>query len=129
MNRSQRRAKAKATPAYRRNMTKEDTLKALYKNGITLDDLQRNYEVGLKDGRHEGVEYTIKTVYAASAIALHEVAGWGHIRCTRFLRRMDEIVTTTLTSEEVIEEALQKAGVDIVFKAALSEDRIVEVEA
>lgn len=129
MNRAQRRAKAKATPAYRRNLTREDTLKALIKNGITTDDLQKNYELGLAEGRSLGINYTIKTTYAASVIALHEVAGWGHKRCTRFLRRMDEIITTTLDSEEVIDEALKKCGINIIFREALAEDRIVEVDA
>ena len=126
MNRAQRRAKAKATPAYRRNMTKEDTLKALMKNGITADDLQRNYELGYTEGRSIGVNYTIKTAYAAACIALHELDGWGHKRCKRFLRRLDEIITTTLDSEEALDEALEKCGVHIVFKEALPEDRIVE---
>ena len=128
MNRAQRRAKAKATPAYRRNMTKEDTLKALVKNGITVEDLQRNYELGLKDGRHEGIEYTIKTAYAASALALNEVAGWGHKRCTRFMRRMDEIITNTLTSEDAIDEVFEKLGLRIIFNEVMAEDRIVEVD-
>lgn len=128
MNRAQRRAKAKATPAYRRNMTKEDTLKALIKNGITPEDLQRNYELGLEDGRHEGVEYTIKTAYAASALALHEIAGWGHKRCARFMRRMDEIITNTLISEETIDEVYEKMGLRIEFRETMPEDRIVEVD-
>lgn len=129
MNRAQRRAKAKATPAYRRNMTSEDMYKAFIKNGITPEDLQKNYEIGLSEGRSMGINYTIKAAYAASCIALHDLNGWGHKRCTRFLRRMDEIITTTLDSEEVIDEALQKCGVNIIFREALSEDRIVEVEA
>lgn len=129
MNRAQRRAKAKATPAYRRNLTKEDTIKALIKNGITTDDLQRNYELGYAEGRNLAINYTIKAAYAASCIALHELNGWGHKRCTRFLRRMDEIITTALDSEEVMDEALAKCGVNIIFRESLSEDRIVEVKS
>lgn len=129
MNRAQRRAKAKATPAYRRNMTSEDMYKAFIKNGITPEDLQKNYEIGLSEGRSMGINYTIKAAYAASCIALHDLNGWGHKRCTRFLRRMDEIITTALDSEEVMDEALAKCGVNIIFREALSEDRIVEVKS
>lgn len=129
MNRAQRRAKAKATPAYRRNMTAEDMRKAFIKNGITPEDLQHNYELGLSDGRNEGIEFTIKTVYAASALALNEIAGYGHKRVTRFMRRMDEIVTTAITSDEVIDEVFEKFGLCINFREALSEDRIAERDA
>lgn len=129
MNRAQRRAKAKSTPAYRRGMTAEDMRKAFVKNGITPEDLQQNYEIGLSEGRTEGIEFAIKTVYAASALALNEIAGWGHKRCARFMRRMDEIVTTTITSDDVIEDVFEKCGLRIDFREALSEDRITEREA
>ena len=72
MNRAQRRAKAKATPAYRRNLTKEDTIKALIKNGITTDDLQRNYELGYAEGRNLAINYTIKACKAVYD-ARHEI--------------------------------------------------------
>ena len=70
----------------------------------------------------------MKTCYAASTLALHDLEGYGTKRNRRFLRKMDGYVTDTLTSEEIIDEALQKAGVSINFRAPFDDERIQEAK-
>lgn len=127
MNRADRRARAKATPAYKRGMTRDDKIKAFYKNGITLEDLQRNGQEGYDKGWSEACRYTMKVCYAAAVRAMHQLEGWGKTRNARFLRLMDDIVTNSLTSDEAINAALEEAGVIISFDEVFPEDRIEEV--
>lgn len=127
MNRAQRRAQAKATPAYRRGMTEEDRLKAYCKNGITIADLDKAGKDGYAQGWRDACQYCMRVCYAASVRALHQMEGYGTKRNRRFLMAMDDIVTNSLTSEEAIEAALQEAGVAINFREPFPEDRIQEV--
>lgn len=69
----------------------------------------------------------MKTCYAAAVLALHDLEGYSTVRNTRFLRLMDKYVTDTLTSEEIMDDALEKAGVSINFRELFTEDRITEV--
>lgn len=126
MNRAQRRAAAKQVPAYRRNMTTEQKLKAFYKNGITLEDLQRSRDEGWKDGWSAACAFSMKVCYASAVRALHQLEGYGTKRNTRFLRLMDEIVTGSMTSDEAIEAAFEEAGVAINFREVFPDDRVQE---
>lgn len=128
MNRAHRRAKAKATPAYRRGMTAEDKIKAFYKNGITIDDLKKAGEEGYRDGWEKACNFCMKVCYAAAVRALHQLEGYSTKRNQRFLRLMDDIVITSMTSEEACDAALKEGGIKIKFDETFSEDRIQEVE-
>lgn len=124
MNRQQRRAAQKAVPAYRRGMTREDKRKALIQNGITPEDLEQAAQDGYKQGWKAACDYSMRVCYAASVLALHDLEGYGQRRNVRFLRRMDSIVTNTLSSDEAIEQALERAGVEINFREPL--ERVME---
>ena len=128
MNRAQRRAKAKATPAYKRGMTAEDKIKAFYKNGITLEDMERTHREGYNEGWKAGCEYAMRVCYAAAVRALRQLEGYHTKRNRRFLQVMDSFVTDTLTSDEAIEAALREAGVQIDFREAMPDERIQEVD-
>lgn len=127
MNRAQRRAKAKATPAYKRGMTAEDKIKAFYKNGITIEDMERSHREGYNEGWKAACDYSMRVCYAAAVRALRELEGYHTKRNRRFLKVMDSFVTDTLTSDEAIEAALRDAGVAIDFREAMPDDRIQEV--
>lgn len=79
---------------------------------------------GYEEGWKAACDFAMKACYAASVLALHELEGYGTKRNTRFLRLMDGHVTNTLTSEEIMDEALQKAGVAIDFREPFSDERI-----
>lgn len=86
------------------------------------------YQAGYEMGWHVALAAAMKTCYAASVLALHDLEGYGEIRNVRFLQAMDEYVTTALTSEDIIDEALEKAGVRINFKEVFSDDRVQRKE-
>lgn len=83
---------------------------------------------GYEEGWHAACNFCMRTCYAAAVLALHDLEGYSTVRNTRFLRKMDAYITESLTSEEIIDEALEKAGVQINFREPFPEDRIQEVE-
>jgi len=134
MNREQRRAQKKAQrgqpkpkqPQYLR-MTKEQRMDALVKNGITIKDLEENYNKGYEAGFAVASGPVIKTCYAAVCLALNELHGFGMKRCKDVLNLVDEKILFSLTSMEAIEEVWQKIGLQIDFNEVVS-DRITERE-
>ena len=81
---------------------------------------------GYEEGWKAACTFCMKICYAASTLALHDLEGYSTKRNTRFLRIMDGYVTNTLTSEELIDEALAKGGVSINFKATFDDERVQE---
>ena len=81
---------------------------------------------GYEEGWKAACDFCMRTCYAASTLALHDLEGYGTKRNTRFLRKMDEYVTNTLTSDEIIDQAFEKAGVSINFRAPFDEERVQE---
>ena len=134
MNREQRRAQKKAQrgqPKPKRSqylrMTKEQRMDALVKNGITIEDLEENYNKGYEAGFAVASGPVIKTCYAAVCLALNELHGFGMKRCKDVLNLVDEKILFSLTSMETIEEVWQKIGLQIDFNEVVS-DRITERE-
>lgn len=126
MNRSQRRAAQKNTPRYKR-MSQEDKIKSFYRNGITIDDLERNHRIGYEEGWKASQTRHMNLCYAAAVRALKETNQESDLdRCIEFLRVMDHLVCTSLTSDEAIAEALAQTGVEINFAEAFPDDRITE---
>lgn len=126
MNRAQRRAKAKQIPSYRRGMTQEDKIKALFKNGITSEDLEQEWTRGYQAGFKDAGMPVIKQAYAAAVLVLHDQFGCGQVRCERFLKAMDEKITMTLTTDDIIGEVFDQTGLKINFQEPF--DRIERVE-
>lgn len=79
-----------------------------------------------KEARNQAVEYCFHSIYAAVLLAAQEVYGFGHKRAWRLLKRVDEIVCTALSSEEIIREVWERMGLEINFREGI--DRIREVE-
>lgn len=79
-----------------------------------------------KEARNQAVEYCFHSIYAAVLLAAQEVYGFGHKRAWRLLKRADEIICTTLDSEEIIREVWERMGLEINFRDGI--DRIREVE-
>lgn len=119
MNRQQRRAEERAAQKLRNRVSAfrstNPMAEATYQNGYT-------------DGVRSACDYAMKTCYAAACLALHDLEGYGRVRNTRFLRLLDDYVVNSMTSDEILDDALEKCGVRINFKEAFSDDRITEVE-
>ena len=120
MTRQQRRQQERA---------KQSVIRAVESLRATNPLAEEAYKQGYEEGWHAALTFAMKTCYAASVLALHDLEGYGMTRNARFLRAMDEYVTTALTSEDIIDEALEKAGVKISFRDTFAEDRIQEVKS
>ena len=123
MNRKERRAANKRTPSYMRE-SKEELTKRLIKNGITAEDLKREWATGSSAGFKGAAEPVIRGCYAAVCLALNDLHGYGQKRCAEVLNAMDEHLTMTLTSKEAIDEVYKRMGLRIDFKEAF--DRVQE---
>ena len=88
--------------------------------------LAKAMEDSEKEARNQAVEYCFHSIYAAVLLAAQEVYGFGHKRAWRLLKRADEIICTTLDSEEIIREVWERMGLEINFREGI--DRIREVE-
>ena len=95
--------------------------------GISPEDLTKAYNDGFEEGYKRAAMPTIEACYAAICVALHDLYGFGQDRCIRAVTAVDERITTMITSEEIRQEALDKAGVDIRFGEGV--DRIGPKEA
>lgn len=115
MNRAQKRAKRKETPRHLRT-TKEQRIKALIQNGITPEDLEREFKDGYNAGFKDAAPGVIKTAYAAICLVLHDLHGFGQKRCADVLQRVDDYILHSLTSAEAIEEVWDKIGLQINFE-------------
>lgn len=114
MNRAQKRAKRKETPRYLRT-TKEQRVKSLIRNGITIEDLDKEYHNGWDAGFAEAAPCVVKTAYAAICLALQESRGFGQEECADVLQRVDDHILHSLTSAEAIEEVWNRIGLRINF--------------
>ena len=74
--------------------TKQQRIDALMQQGISPQQLKANYDLGFKNGYHDGYccgTLTMrKTIYAAMSLALHELHGFGEERLIRVLKLVDE---------------------------------------
>lgn len=80
------------------------------------------YRAGYEAGFREACPFTFKAIYAAAIIALHDLFGFGQLRASRVLSRVDHLVAHCLTTQELIDEAWEKAGLYLNFEEPV--DRI-----
>lgn len=86
---------------------------------------EATYKSGYSAGWEAAVTFCMKDCYAAATLALHELEGYGTKRNRRFLRLMDRIIIERMTTEELMDAALQKGGVALDFGDPF--DRVVDV--
>jgi len=125
MNRAQRRKQQKALPKYKRG-TAEQRKAALYKNGITIKDLEIAEQEGYDRGYQLGCEATMHTCYAAALRTTRGLLRFGRKRNLRFLRQMDHHVVHTIDSQDAIDAAYREAGLYITFDAVFDDERVQE---
>lgn len=76
---------------------------------------ETTFQQGFKEGWDAATRFVIKDCYAAAALAMHDIMRFGTKRNLRLLKKIDYYVVNRLTTEELINDALQKAGVEINF--------------
>lgn len=118
-NRAQRRAIMRKQTQKNKGLiadySKQERLKGLIQNGITPEDLQREYERGREDGFREAGMPIIKSCYAGICAALHDEFGFGEDRCFRAIKAVDEKVLWALNNQELVDEVLEKTGLRLDF--------------
>ena len=93
---------------------------AIFRNGITLDDLQKQYERGLKEGQRFAEDFAFRTIYAAFLITMIDGRGMGQDEAVELLREIDRQVVTCVEHEELTEEAYEKTGIELNWNDALN---------
>lgn len=109
-----------------RRIADNEQLTRIQRNGITIDDLDRAGRQAYQDGAKMGAENTMRNIYAAVALTLHEMYGFGKTRCERVLNAIDQKVIYALDSKEAIQQAWDEIGLTITFDGDPLEDRITE---
>ena len=73
------------------------------------------YQAGYKAGFDAAVSFTFKVIYAAVILALKKLHGFGQLRASRVLIEVDNNVAHCLTTQELIDEVWEKAGLRLSF--------------
>lgn len=122
MNREQRRAKARRDAKYLREIaaTSQQQKEAmLFRNGITLDDLEREHKNGWMEAKEEVEQFCFHTIYAAVLITMCEQHGWDADKAADLLREIDKQVVICVEDQELVNEAYAKTGIKLEWKDPL----------
>ena len=114
MNRQQRRAAAKAQPRYVRGLTQEQMKAKLFRNGITLEDVDKAHEDGWHEGFQAAGRETLRSVYAAIVWQLNR-EGQDADSIIETMRAIDQRVLESISSAEDIDEVFRESGIEIAF--------------
>lgn len=91
-----------------------DRLKAaLYRNGITFDDMKKEYERGFKDGRKISEDFAFHAVYAAFLITMIDHHNMEQDEAITLLREIDNQVVLCIEDQELMDEAYRRTGVEL----------------
>ena len=99
---------------------------ALQQNGITVKELEDNYNRGWNEGFAKAGEPVIQACYAAICLTLNDLYKFGSKRCADVLGAVDHHMLYSLTSEDAINEVYERMKLRINFAETF--DRIQEVE-
>jgi len=117
---------AKNNYAYLKDKEKMDIVaqKAeIFRNGITADDLKREFQKGYGAGWSDGREKLYKEVFAAICLVMGEEYDSDDI--IDFLHEVDNRTQVSIDANEDLDEVLERYGIKLNFRNAL--DRIEEV--
>ena len=124
--RSLKRNIAKNKYAYLKDMEKMDIIDQkvqIFRNGITADDLAREFKKGYGAGWSDGREQLYKEVFAAICLVMGEEKDNDEI--IDFLHDVDNRTQISIDANEDLDEVLNRYGIELHFKNAM--DRIERV--
>lgn len=110
------------------NLSHEQKKEALFKNGITTDDLERAQRQGFNDGYMASSDKIMRLVYAAVIMHLYE-KGLPRDEIVQSLIDIDQRVTYAFSVDEAIDQAYETTGISFDFKAEMPEEKITQKEA
>lgn len=102
-----------------------DRMQRLTQNGITVEDLKENYNIGHREGFQAGADKTLRTVYAGVVLELLD-NGNSKEEAIGFLKELDRRIMTSIDTQEDIEQVFDRTGVRLYLKEDF--ERVREVE-
>lgn len=113
--RLQHEAEQEAKYLAKRNAAKLAAMAKLERNGITAEDLQREYERGKNESITDMTEFAMKMIYCGFALALKREFGFGRERVLRTLRAADQIILEELTTQDIVDRVSRELGIEVRF--------------
>lgn len=100
------------------------------RNGITREDLDKEFDAGFEAGRKAAHSFAIPMCYAAAALALRNLctgkSRFGRDRIIKFLELMDDQVCDHLTSQEAIDDVWKEIGIRMDFNSPKTEIDLID---
>lgn len=93
---------------------KEQRKAQLFKNGITIEDLEQAEQKASKEAFGRASMVTLKTVYAAIALTMQE-RGADNDEIIGFLTTLDSKIMYAISDTDMIDEVLQETGIELRF--------------
>ena len=125
MNRADRRAASRelahdgklyANYVIKRDAAKNAEKAKLERNGITAEDLKREYERGRSEAINAESDFAVKMIYCGFALALKREFGFGRERIIRAIKAADSIILEELTTEDIIDRVSRELGIAMRFE-------------
>jgi hypothetical protein len=92
----------------------------LIQNGITPEDVRKEYERGERDGFREATMTITKSCYAAIVLALKDEFEFDDEQCYKALLAVDHRILYSIEHFELAEEVLAKTGLEIQMEDPIS---------
>lgn len=131
MNRAERRAESRrlqheaetvAKYIAKHDAAKRVAMEKLERNGITAEDLRREYERGRKESIDALTDFTQKMMYCGFALALKREYKFGPERVLRTMRAADQIILEELTTPDIIDRVSRELGIEVRFTCGKGEE-------
>lgn len=125
MNRADRRAASRelahdgnlyAKHVIRREAARNAKKDKLERNGITAEDLKREYERGRSESLDEEWSFATKMIYCGFALALKREFDFDSDRILTAINAADWIIAEELTTEDIIDRVSRELGITIRFE-------------
>ena len=121
--RENRQAEKRAEMIIARQKARTAYIAKIEQNGITVADLEKEYDKGYSAGFNAGAEPTYKSMMAAICLALKELHGFGKKHIKEVLSAVDSKIIYSLTSTDLADEVIDSIGLELVFDDPLERVR------
>lgn len=94
-------------------MTKDQVMDRLVKNGITDEDLKKNYERGYAAAQRDLTNFWQRQIYGGCILALHNLYGFGTKRAMDVLNETKRLLLDLDNCADLLQEVHNKVGIEI----------------
>ena len=105
--------KARSEAILRKDAAKKAVIERLSKNGITPDDLRKEYNRGYDAAQKDLTGFTMRMFYCACGLALHDLHGFGKQRIIRVLDKIQQIMTEEICTADIADRLKRETGIEI----------------